>query len=81
MALLDAEYQYVGINENGHSSVSLVDLFAADAFKREGGQIGRKAFGPCLKCCRFLNASQHPRTVCFWRSGFVFKKTLNVAFK
>ena len=37
MPLLDAEDQYVGINKDGHSSVSLVDLFAADAFERKSG--------------------------------------------
>jgi hypothetical protein len=55
MPLLNTKNQDVGIEENCHSSVSLVDIFAADALERKCRKIWREALSPSLKRLGPLN--------------------------
>jgi len=56
MALLNAEDQYVAVDENGHASVSPIQVLTAHVLKSEDRQVSRKAACPITKSLRFFAA-------------------------
>jgi hypothetical protein len=54
MALLHAEDQYVAVDENGHASISPIEVFTAHILKSENRQVSRKTACPVTEGLCFL---------------------------
>ena len=54
MALLNAEDQYVAVDENGHASISPIEVFTAHVLKSENRQVSRKTACPFTEGLCFI---------------------------
>jgi hypothetical protein len=79
MALLNAEDQYVAVDENGHASISPVQVFTADVMKSENRQVSRKTACPVTEGLGFFAARQWARGIRRGRAGLAFENILDEA--
>jgi hypothetical protein len=79
MTLLNAEDQYVAVDENGHASIPPIEVFTAHVVKSENRQVSRKTACPVAEGLGFFAARQWVRGIRCGRASLAFENILDEA--
>jgi len=76
MTLLNAEDQYVAVDQNGRASISPIEVLTAHVLKSENRQVSRKTARPATEGLGFFAARHFVTGICRGTAGLAFENIL-----